>query len=126
MKHIRKYNESERVTYLSLKSYFEDNLPYLVDDNFDFEVFDEDDEYYVKISKDNGDVTFDWQDIKYDFVPFLELFQKKYSVGTSINLNVGFRSKSVFIKEVINPDNDFYFKHIDSLWIYNIGKHTKV
>ena len=77
----------------SIRKFCEDNLAYLIDAGFEIDVTKNKDnkgeltnEYEIFIEKSSAlhhlsaDRGFKWDDLKYDFVPFLELLSMKYEI----------------------------------------------
>ena len=84
MKYLKKYNES--VSFENqLETFCKENLAYLIDEGYyvglDEEVEDED---YLRITFTNMGKNFNWNDIKEDFIPFLELLKEKYEIWDPI------------------------------------------
>lgn len=97
----------------SITKFCEDNLAYLIDAGFNIVVTENTDnkgeltnEYEIFIEKSSG---FKWDDLKYDFVPFLELLTMKYEIiNTYIDKDFQFVQKGYdsyyFTKEMILND----------------------
>jgi hypothetical protein len=97
MKHLRKYNES--ITIEDVELFVRNNLAYLLDDGYKL-LFHEKighpnftkfiqisigHTYTRKIDDNIGDFKyFRWEDIKDDFIPFIEVLNDKYKVGNII------------------------------------------
>jgi len=72
----------------SIRKFCEDNLAYLIDAGFEIDVTENKDnkgeltnEYEIFIEKSStSDKGFKWADLKYDFIPFLELLSMKYEI----------------------------------------------
>jgi hypothetical protein len=98
MKHLRKYNESIN-TIEDVELFVRNNLAYLLDDSyklsFNEKIGHPNFTKYIEISightytrkiDDNlGDFRyFSWEDIKDDFIPFIEVLKDKYKIGNII------------------------------------------
>jgi hypothetical protein len=71
---------SENINEQKLKEFSEEALMYLIDSGFKVEVsFDDRTDYSIILSKNND---FNWEDIKYDLIPFIELLNNKYTIST--------------------------------------------
>ena len=69
----------------SIRKFCEDNLAYLIDAGFEIDVTENKgeltNEYEIFIEKSStSDRGFKWVDLKYDFVPFLELLSMNYEI----------------------------------------------
>ena len=97
----------------SITKFCEDNLAYLIDAGFNIVVTENTDnkgeltnEYEIFIEKSSG---FKWDDLKYDFVPFLELLTMKYEIinRNKVTPNKGNRAKD--FKFVQKGYDSYYF-----------------
>ncbi len=71
---------SENISEKKLKEFSEESLMYLIDSGFKIEVsFDDKTDYSIVLSKNND---FNWEEIKYDFISFIELLNSKYIIST--------------------------------------------
>ena len=74
MKYLRRFNESKKTKIEDLQEFCAENLAYLIDNKFIITVGIGYPDKFVKeihIKKyDNS--RFDWNDVKYDFIPFME------------------------------------------------------
>jgi hypothetical protein len=118
MKHLKKYNifESKKSKSLvkEIKDFCKVNLAYLIDDGINIEVeSDEDDDDFIIITLENNyDDFIKWEEIKNDFLPFLELINDKYKLTTD-NKN---SSKLVrFTTSASWPTHDYKYFTIDKI-----------
>lgn len=94
----------------SIRKFCEDNLAYLIDAGFEIDVTENKDnkgeptnEYEIFIEKSSAsDKGFKWADLKYDFIPFLELLSMKYEI-----INGGNKVKD--LKFVQKGYDSYYF-----------------
>jgi hypothetical protein len=76
MKHLKRFNESKEEEFKDFKEFCKSNLAFLIDAGFTVDV-----SYAMYgggfmlevMRKGNG--LFNWEEIKYDFIPFIELLQ---------------------------------------------------
>lgn len=72
-----------------IRKFCEDNLAYLIDSGFRIivDIVWQDMNYYdIYLIKDKLNDSFQWSDIKYDFIPFFEELNKKYEILPVSNL----------------------------------------
>ncbi len=103
MKYLKKFNESESIiNYSDIKKFCEDNLAYLIDSGFSVDVsFHSNGEFLiVKLLKIENDMYlhFYWDDIKDDFIPFLQVLSDKYNFNNDVSFNYA-RSENGNIKK---------------------------
>lgn len=72
------YNRSYYFNPEHVKKFCEDNLAYLLDAEFVINTNFNLTNIHISIKK--GSEGFKWNDIKYDFIPFLELLNNKYKI----------------------------------------------
>ncbi len=64
-----------------IRKFCEDNLAYLIDSGFRIDIVWQDMNYYdIYLIKDKLNDSFQWSDIKYDFIPFFEELNRKYEI----------------------------------------------
>lgn len=114
MKHLKRFNES--VAREDLKKFTKDYLVYLLDSGFETEITIEGDDdgnglWCSTIYKGGGDDEetnyFDWDDVKYDVIPFFEMLIKKFPVYGDVYF---YKEKGIdfyTISEIINTDIEF-------------------
>ncbi len=93
MKHLKKFNESKIED--SIMDLCNDYLVYLKDVGFSFSLREYENIWYLYVSRRPNKFT--WKDIKYDFIPFLEVFMKHYIVSA-----VNIHTFNFFDKETSN------------------------
>lgn len=83
MKHLKTFNESKE----ELQKFCDDNLAYLLDDGFYIYHFNNyiystsTYEYTISLLRNKLPRRFNYNDIKYDFIPFIQIFNDKYEVS---------------------------------------------
>ncbi len=86
MKHLKKFNES--IDYTELRKFCDENIAFLIDKGF--HIYIRENRYadgtYVGITKKKGDGYFDWEEVKYDIIPFLVMLHNKFVV---YDINIG-------------------------------------
>jgi hypothetical protein len=105
MKYLIRFNESID----EIEKFSRDSLAYLLDEGFEFKKISSDRDHYIcfclykvdpkRISPtlvDKNTNGFYWDDIKDDFIPFLELFNEKFPYGKSSIKSIGFNTKNRF------------------------------
>ena len=90
--------------YDDLEKFFQNNLAYLIDDNYiEFRLDEDDSESDLPCSiMSTTDISVEWEKIKLDFIPFIELLDTKYILDNS----------TIFFDE---NDDVHYFKIEDIL-----------
>jgi hypothetical protein len=90
--------------YDDLEKFFQNNLAYLIDDNYiEFRLDEDDSESDLPCSiMSTTDKSVEWEKIKLDFIPFIELLDTKYILDNS----------TIFFDE---NDDVHYFKIEDIL-----------
>jgi hypothetical protein len=115
MKHLRKFNEAVELDEYELESFTENNLAFIIDDGFIFNIRTSRVYGPTKCSvtihnghdKKGYHIPFKFEKIKYDIIQFIELLdttfliEKDRRLGTSIN---------VFNTNTDSFDNKFYVK----------------
>jgi hypothetical protein len=88
MRYLRRYNERKESTYLidDLKEFCEENLSYLLDSDFSFEVMEFGSRNSIILRSNNKDGLY-LDDIKSDFISFLELLNMKYTIMHEIEFD---------------------------------------
>ncbi len=93
---------TEGISEKKLEAVIEENLMYLIDAGFKIEVIHDENhsicDYNITISKKG--VIFSWEEIKYDFIPFIEILKKQYIISS-----ISFRVRG----------NSPHFRHSKSL-----------
>lgn len=99
MKHLKRFNESYNSSVTELKKFCNDYLAYLIDAGFEIDVSNTSigKDYIISIYP--NDHHFYFKDIENDFIPFIILLDKKY---TLFNNFIGPDSTPVKIKEGAN------------------------
>ena len=103
MKYLIRFNENLN----EFEKFCRDNLAYLLDEGFGFEKISSDGNHYLSMcfyKKDTRRTSpahvhtsgFYWNDIKDDFIPFLELFNEKFPLGKHSIKSIGFNTKNRF------------------------------
>lgn len=86
MKHLKRFNES--IDYTELLKFCDDSLAFLIDKGYHIDITEN--RYSgggdVSITKNKGDGFFDWEEVKYDIIPFLVMLHNKFVV---YNINIG-------------------------------------
>ena len=118
MKHLRKFNEStlqENLRKLEeLKEFCNSNLAFLIDTGFKVEVFDYFDKITIVLSKSTDprekNKLYIWDDVKYDFIPFIELLSTK-SIFWVVTFSTTTGNYEMSIEDIIE-DNFGNLTHI--------------
>lgn len=119
MKHLIGFNESQN----EFENFCRDNLAYLLDEGFGFEKVSDGHYLSMCLYKRNTRRTnptlvhtsgFYWNNIKYDFIPFLELFNEKFTSGKYSIKGINFFGKfdgrfgNIYIeKQISTKDKSF-------------------
>lgn len=106
MKYILKFNEKYN-SFDSLRELVDDSLCYLLDSNYITDIFKYDDiaKIYFRRSDNtvsaigSEDIPYQWNDIKSQFIPFLEIINDEYAIN-SINFHI--KSKSSLVSRILN------------------------
>ncbi len=89
MKHLKKFNESVQDDKVEeLKEFCNSSLAYLLDEGYEIRYYFSFDFKSVEVHLTKRDSSgFNWIDVKYDYIPFLESLTKKYEIkgGTTIS-----------------------------------------
>jgi hypothetical protein len=88
MKYIKKFNESKKVNYDDVKKFCEDHLAYLIDIGYELGWNDSQISEDVKIIdivfmhgfSTPRNIAFRWTEISDDFIPFLQILNKKFEL----------------------------------------------
>lgn len=114
MRYLKRFNES--LSEYDLKEFCEENLVSLMDNKYNVYVYnkrDNEDIYPVVIFLGNDDIeeSFKWDDIKEDFIPFIELLKTKYTITNEngnlpaiIKFNKGYNSSDYHIDDILEDD----------------------
>ena len=88
MKYLRKFNESYSD---DVQEFCDNNIAYLKDEGYKIYVNDMGSRIEVSFfmeewwnTIDYSLTKFNWDDVKEDFIPFIELFNEKYSINGSL------------------------------------------
>ena len=119
MRHLKKFNEDDRIG--GLKEFCNSSLAYLIDEGYSI---DYDTSFlkfggniiYIKLSKKvntgrHPTQPFNWIDVKYDYISFLESLSKKYEIkgGTTISnpeyVEVLFDMRNIVSKIIVRPQD---------------------
>lgn len=94
---------TDDISEKKLEAVIEENLMYLIDAGFKIEVEHDENhnicDYDISISK--KEVVFSWEEIKYDFITFIEILKKQYIISS-----IDFRIKGI---------NSYKFRHGKSI-----------
>lgn len=82
MRHLKRFNESINNSLEEVKKFCNSNLAFLIDAGFKVEVFDyTNSPITIVLSKATDprekNKLYKWNDVKYDFIPFIELLSTK-------------------------------------------------
>ncbi len=80
MRYLKRFNE-KIVINKELEKFCEDNLAYLLDEGFYTYIEYSGNEYSINLLRKKLPRRFIYDDIKYDFIPFIQLFNDKYEVS---------------------------------------------
>jgi hypothetical protein len=119
MRYLRRYNERKESTYLieDLKEFCEENLSYLLDSDFSFEVMEFGSRNTIILRSNNSDGIY-FDEIKSDFISFLELLNMKYIIMHEIEFDtVGDVLGHLYLdkESVIEDEVDDNFSHLKIL-----------
>lgn len=78
MKYLKTFERSYYFNPDEVRKFCEDNLAYLLDTGFVVKTNNNLTNIHISIKKRGKE--FKWDDIKYDFIPFLELLHNKYKI----------------------------------------------
>ena len=120
MKHLRNFNEGKSNNFLEeLKNFSNNNLAFLLDKGFKVDIehnpFRNISEIYIFTG---NFIVFNWEDVKYDIIPFLIELDRKYNMVPPTNAWDHF----------FNPDKKmiYMFKSnldsINSKWYYDVDE----
>ncbi len=127
---IRNFKES--VNYIKLLEFIKSNLSFLLDD-FAININDD-----YKVLLDSGNVikievyqiwiqpkgdTMKWEDIKLDFIPFFEIFRRKYDVLEQITIADGVKNHYHIDDDL---ENEIHGKSLISFIKFDIRKSETV
>lgn len=123
MKHLKKFNESVQDDKVEeLKEFCNSSLAYLIDDGYSLDFYWSKFGEYVDIifvKKVNTGryptQPFNWIDVKYDYIPFLESLSKKYNIHGWVPISNpefvevlfemrNIRSLKYTVKDILNDD----------------------
>jgi len=90
MKHLRKFNES--LNKEELQDFCDTYLAYLLDEGYSIEVSGSDEYVLVlrnenrptNVPMDSPELLFTWEEVKDQFIPFLHMLSKQYTITRSI------------------------------------------
>jgi hypothetical protein len=91
MKHLRKFNES--LNKEELQDFCDTYLAYLLDEGYSIETNEMFDEYLLVLRNENRptdvpidspELLFTWEEVKDQFIPFLHMLSKQYTITRSI------------------------------------------
>jgi len=91
MKHLKKFNES--LNKEELQDFCDTYLAYLLDEGYSIEVVSGSDEYVLvlrnenrptNVPMDSPELLFTWEEVKDQFIPFLHMLSKQYTITRSI------------------------------------------
>ncbi len=119
MRYLRRYNERKELTYLieDLKEFCEENLSYLLDSDFSFEVMEFGSRNTIILRSNNSDGIY-FDEIKSDFISFLELLNMKYIIMHEIEFDtVGDVLGHLYLdkESIIEDEVDDNFSHLKIL-----------
>jgi hypothetical protein len=105
-----------------LEKFCNNHLAYLIDSGYDVSVKKHSGiyplksaHYSIEIFKKENDTSFKWNDIKYDFIPFLEILIDNYEVSNKKGmrkkniLDIEFQEKRI-VGDTIQDYRDYYTK----------------
>jgi len=90
MKHLKKFNES--LNKEELQDFCDTYLAYLLDEGYSIEVSGSDEYVLVlrnenrptNVPMDSPELLFTWEEVKDQFIPFLHMLSKQYTISRSI------------------------------------------
>lgn len=106
MRHLKRFNEG--VNYKALHEFCDENLAFLIDKGFHIDILQS--RYNsgtdITITKNKGDGFFEWEDVKYDFIPFILLLNETFDVD---DINIGVDNNPVYytIEEIEDEDTEY-------------------
>jgi hypothetical protein len=114
MKFLKRYSES--VLSNDIEEFCNDYLPFLKDNGFIIVVNDDPKEIYLTLYKYKNE-RIKWVDIKDDFLPFIELFSKRYKIEYNIITfmsylpvgKLGETNRFIKAKDIVNISDDATF-----------------
>ncbi len=132
MRYLRRFNESI-IDTKEIEDLCNEYLAYLKDDNFEISIKSNNFIYGISINIEKRDNSvFEWEDIKYDFLPFIEELLKNWKLNeqpsfvtqknpynTLTGIRIGFNDKdknfgkNVSLEAIL--DDDFYPININSI-----------
>ncbi len=121
MKHLKKFNEStlqENLRKLEeLKEFCNSNLAFLIDAGLKVEVFDySDNRITIVISKTTDkrekNKLYIWDDVKYDFIPFIELLSSKLHYYVTVIFSTTTGNYKIPIEDIIEEDKFGNLTHL--------------
>jgi hypothetical protein len=123
MRFLRKFNEA--VNKQELKEFCEEYLAYLMDEGFEIEIVSEDNLEFVHIYYQ--DKSFQWSEVKDQFIPFLKMLEINYNLEEKRNGNLVcfdylHNHRMYNLNQILNDnlrrgDKD---PTLRGLWVYNI------
>lgn len=99
MKYLRRYQEN-------MENFCNSHLSYLIDQGFNvFFGYRRDGSFAFGKEYKEALQDFKWDEVKYDFIPFLEVLVNKYNIDTNLNVNIVYdnvKSKDILMRDLLD------------------------
>lgn len=122
MRFLKRFNEG--VSEEDIRDFCESSFAYLMDEGFTIKIFSSErpfsslvkGEFNIWLQKDNAKSFFKWDDVKDYYIPFLQLLDNRYDIGsfntTNGEKNIRFRCRHKKDYSFVNANKDFSYGRV--------------